>query len=137
MRPDRGGRQPVRVFVTGGTGAIGSYTVPALLAAGHTVSALVRNETKARTVQNQGATPVKVSLFDRHALAAAFTGHDAVVNLASALPSPRRFLLRSAWAQSMTRSLRVSNARFCSATNWKPQFPSAPEGYQAMANARS
>lgn len=73
MIPDRAGKQTVRVFVTGGTGAIGSYTVPALVAAGHTVSALVRNETKARTVHDQAATPVMVSLFDRPALAAAFT----------------------------------------------------------------
>jgi nucleoside-diphosphate-sugar epimerase len=89
----------VRVFVTGGTGAIGSYALPALIAAGHTVSALARNETKARLVRDQGATPVMVSLFDRHALAAAFTDHDVVVNLASALPSPQRFMLKSAWAQ--------------------------------------
>lgn len=93
----------MRVFVTGGTGAIGSYAVPALVAAGHTVSALVRNETKARTVHDQSATPVMVSLFDRQPL----------------------------------RSLRVSNARFRSATTWKPQFPSVREGYRAMANARN
>lgn len=87
----------MRVFVTGGTGAIGGYAVPALIAAGHTVSALARTPATAAVLGGQGATPVPVSLFDRHALTTAFAGHDAVLNLASALPSTSRFLLKSAW----------------------------------------
>ncbi|NVN49355.1 NAD(P)-dependent oxidoreductase [Mycolicibacterium hippocampi] len=89
----------MRVFVTGGTGAIGSYAVPALIAAGHSVSALARSDAKARTLDKHGATPVLVSLFDRDALSSAFVGHDAVVNLASALPSTTSFLRRSAWQE--------------------------------------
>jgi uncharacterized protein YbjT (DUF2867 family) len=77
----------MRVFVTGGTGAIGKYAVPALVGAGHTVSTLVRGAAKASAIETQGATPVLVSMFDRDALAAAFANHDAVINLASALPS--------------------------------------------------
>jgi nucleoside-diphosphate-sugar epimerase len=88
----------MRVFVTGGTGAIGGYTVPALIAQGHTVSALARTAETAAVLRRQGATPVMVSLFDRRALASAFAGHDAVLNLASALPPTHRFLLRSAWS---------------------------------------
>lgn len=87
----------MRVFVTGGTGAIGRYAVPALLAAGHEVTAMARSDAKAGTLQRQGAVPAQVSLFDRDALIAAFRGHDAVVNLASALPSPGRFMVKSAW----------------------------------------
>jgi nucleoside-diphosphate-sugar epimerase len=89
----------VRIFVTGGTGAIGRYAVPALIAAGHTVSALARDEAKAGALRAQGATPVSVSLFDRRSLAAAFAGHDAVANLASALPPPQRFVFTSAWTE--------------------------------------
>jgi nucleoside-diphosphate-sugar epimerase len=89
----------MRVFVTGGTGAIGSYSVPALIGAGHIVSALARNEAKARVLRDQGATPVSASLFDRQGLTAAFADHEVVVNLASALPSPQRFILKSAWAE--------------------------------------
>jgi nucleoside-diphosphate-sugar epimerase len=89
----------MRIFVTGGTGAIGKHAVPALIAAGHTVSALARGDAKARVLHNQGAVPVLVSLFDRPGLAAAFSGHDGVVNLASALPSPQRFMLKSTWAE--------------------------------------
>jgi len=87
----------MRVFVTGGTGAIGGYAVPALTGAGHAVTALARSDTKAEVLRAQGATPVVVSLFDRDALTAAFAGHDAVVNLATALPSTTTFIFRSAW----------------------------------------
>lgn len=44
----------MRVFVTGGTGAIGIHTVPALIAAGHTVTALARSETKAAALRAEG-----------------------------------------------------------------------------------
>ncbi|UCZ60183.1 NAD-dependent epimerase/dehydratase family protein [Mycolicibacterium phocaicum] len=88
----------MRVFVSGGTGAIGVHTVPALVAAGHAVTALARSDEKAAWLQSQGARPVAVSLFDRRGLADAFAGHDAVVNLASALPSTTAFIRKSAWA---------------------------------------
>ncbi|GAA2410507.1 NAD-dependent epimerase/dehydratase family protein [Mycolicibacterium llatzerense] len=89
----------MRVFVTGGTGAIGTHTVPALVAAGHSVTALARGDAKAAVLRSQGAEPVSVSLFDRRGLAGAFAGHDAVVNLASALPSTTAFIRKSAWAE--------------------------------------
>lgn len=87
------------MFVTGGTGAIGGHTVPLLVAAGHDVTALARSEVKAEVLRSQGATAVEVSLFDRAELADAFSGHDVVVNLASALPAPQRFVVRSAWKE--------------------------------------
>jgi nucleoside-diphosphate-sugar epimerase len=87
----------MRVFVTGGTGAIGVHAVPALVGAGHTVSALARSDAKAQALREQGATPVRASLFDRRALTVAFADHDAVINLASALPSTTAFMRKSAW----------------------------------------
>jgi uncharacterized protein YbjT (DUF2867 family) len=41
-----------------------------------------------------------VSIFDQAALVEAFRGHDAVVNLATAIPSTSRFLLTRAWAEN-------------------------------------
>jgi nucleoside-diphosphate-sugar epimerase len=87
----------MRAFVTGGTGAIGRHAVPALIGAGHTVTALSRTQSKAADLRAQGANPVLVSLFDRPALAAAFAGHDVVINLASVLPSTTAFWRYSAW----------------------------------------
>lgn len=98
----------MKVFVLGGTGAIGGHAVPALVAAGHQVRALARSPAKAAVLRRQGAEPVEVSIFDRDGLARAFVGHDAVVNLASAMPSMARFVLRSALAQN--RRVRIEGS---------------------------
>ena len=48
----------MRVFVTGGTGAIGGHAVPALVRAGHEVAALARTPEKSERLRRQGATPI-------------------------------------------------------------------------------
>ena len=88
---------PVKVFLLGGTGAIGTHALPALVAAGHEVSALARTPQKAAMVATQHAKPVMVSMFDHAALVEAFRGHDAVVNLATAMPTMATFVFRRAW----------------------------------------
>jgi nucleoside-diphosphate-sugar epimerase len=88
---------PMHVFVTGGTGAIGSHVIPALLAEGHTVTGLARTPAKAAMLTRQGARAVAVSIFDRPALTAAVAGHDAIANLTSAIPPMTRFMRAKAW----------------------------------------
>ncbi|WP_433711754.1 NAD-dependent epimerase/dehydratase family protein [Nocardia sp. CA-084685] len=92
--------QPMKVFVTGSTGAIGRYLVPALVRSGHAVTALVRTAEKAEAVRTQGATPTTAALFDKDELTATLAGHDAVVNMASALPSTRQFMSDRAWRRN-------------------------------------
>lgn len=87
----------MKVFIAGGTGAIGRHAVAALIEAGHAVTALVRSAEKAALVGEQGAEPVWVSIFDRDALARCMAGHDAVVNLASAIPPMTKFMRTTAW----------------------------------------
>ena len=87
----------MEVFVAGGTGAIGRHAVGALVEAGHAVTALIRSPEKAAEVTERGAAPAQVSLFDRAALADAMRGHDAVVNMATAIPPMTRFMRTSAW----------------------------------------
>lgn len=89
----------MKVFLAGGTGAVGRHAVPALLAAGHDVTAVARSDEKAQRLSSQGATPVRVSLFDREALAPPVAGHDALVNLATHVPPLRRAARRSAWVE--------------------------------------
>jgi nucleoside-diphosphate-sugar epimerase len=48
----------MRIFLTGGTGYIGSAVLDALVRAGHRVEALVRNSERAALVQGRGAHPV-------------------------------------------------------------------------------
>src|SRR5207248_1987868 len=90
----------MRVLVIGGTGAIGSHAVPALVRAGHIVSALARTPQKAARLVAQGASPITVSIFDRAALIQKFSGHDAVVNLASSIPRTSRFMQTKAWTEN-------------------------------------
>jgi nucleoside-diphosphate-sugar epimerase len=90
----------MKVFVAGGTGAVGGHAVPALVQQGHAVTALARTPEKAAALAAQQATPVSVSLFDRSALAAVFAGHDAVLNLATAIPSMRRWMSARAWQRN-------------------------------------
>ena len=61
------------------------------------MSALVRTPEKAAVVAAKGAEPVVVSMFDAAALSEGFHGHDAVVNLATSMPSMATFVFRRAW----------------------------------------
>ncbi len=84
--------------MAGATGAVGSHAVLALVDGGHEVTAVARTDEKAATLRGQGATPVRVSIFDPDALTAAFAGVDAVVKLATAIPPLHRFMSTKAWA---------------------------------------
>jgi len=75
----------MKVFVAGGTGAIGAHAVPALIGAGHSVTALAGSSERAAVLSAQGATPVSASIFDQAALTDQLRGHEAVVNLTSAI----------------------------------------------------
>ncbi len=86
-----------RVLVTGSTGVLGRRVVPLLVEAGHTVTAVVRSETKAVAARAGGATPVEVDLFDRRAMRAALAGFDTVAHLATHIPTGPSALQRSGW----------------------------------------
>lgn len=96
------------MFLLGGTGAIGSHALPALIEAGHQVSALVRTPAKAAVVEGQGAAPAAVSMFDRAALTEALRGHDVVVNLATSMPTMATFIFRRAWRP--TEKVRIEGS---------------------------
>lgn len=87
-----------RVFVTGATGVLGRSALPALVAAGHDVSAVVRSEAKAGQVRHAGAAPVEVDLFDVAAVRRAVTGHDAVIHLATNIPTGVGAATKRAWS---------------------------------------
>jgi nucleoside-diphosphate-sugar epimerase len=72
----------MRVFVTGGTGTIGSAVVPELLAHGHTVLALARSDASAQKLADQGAEALRGSLSDLDVLRAGAEQADGVVSLA-------------------------------------------------------
>ena len=89
----------MRIFLTGGTGAVGRPALAALLDAGHDVTAVVRSPEKRAQVEAAGARGVAVDLFDAAAVAAAVDGHEAVVNLATHVPTLRAASRVSAWSE--------------------------------------
>ena len=78
----------MRIFLTGGTGYIGSAVLDAFVKAGHQVDALVRNSEKAERVQGRGATPVLGDAANPATFADAAAASDGVV-LAAFEDSPR------------------------------------------------
>ena len=99
----------MRVFVSGATGVIGRRVVPLLAAAGHRVTSVVRMPDQCLQMARLGATPARVSLFDRDALRKAVAGHDVVVNLATHMPRGLRMFLPGAWREN-DRVRRVGSA---------------------------
>ena len=72
----------MHVFVTGGTGTIGSPVVAELLGNGHTVLALARSDGSAHNLEEAGAQVLRGGLADLDVLRAGAAQTDGVISLA-------------------------------------------------------
>lgn len=72
----------MRIFLTGGTGYIGSSVLDALVRAGHDVTALVRTAERAAQVEGRSARSVIGNLADPDTYRRAASGHDGYVHTA-------------------------------------------------------
>lgn len=72
----------MRIFLTGGTGYIGSAVLDALLRGGHEVTALVRDPEKAERVTLRGVHPIVGELSKPASYAAAAEACDSVIHTA-------------------------------------------------------
>src|SRR5580765_3078404 len=72
----------MRIFLTGATGYIGAAVLDALVRGGHDVTALVRDNEKARRVAKRGAHPVIGNLADPESFRGSADGQDGYVHAA-------------------------------------------------------
>ncbi|HJS69995.1 MAG TPA: NAD(P)-dependent oxidoreductase, partial [Gaiellaceae bacterium] len=77
----------MRVFIAGGTGAVGKRLVPLLASAGHDVHATTRSAGKVDDLRRLGAEPVVLDILDRAAVEAAIAAArpEVIVHQATAL----------------------------------------------------
>ncbi len=77
----------MKVFIAGGTGAVGKRLVPLLASAGHDVYATTRSAGKVDDLRRLGAVPVVLDILDREALDAAIAAArpEVIVHQATAL----------------------------------------------------
>jgi nucleoside-diphosphate-sugar epimerase len=99
----------MRVFLTGGTGYIGSAVLDALIKAGHHVTALVRDSEKAARLEARGAIPVLGELGTPARFLAKAVELDAVVHTALAEP-PRGAGLEKTFLDALLPALAAAGA---------------------------
>ena len=114
----------MRVFVAGGSGAVGNRLVPALARAGHDVVALTRTPAKVDRIRALGAEAVVADALDRDAVVAAVQDArpEAVIHQLTAIPdriNPRKMAsdfevtnrLRSEGTDNLLEGARAAGAR--------------------------
>ncbi|MDY7088859.1 MAG: SDR family oxidoreductase [Actinomycetota bacterium] len=122
----------MRVFITGGTGLVGSAVVAELLGHGHTVLALARSDASVRSVEAAGAEALKGELADLDVLRAGVDRADGVIHLAfgndfSSAEAVARSVAEETAAQvAMGEALAGSDRPYVtvSGTPWVPGRPS-------------
>jgi 2-alkyl-3-oxoalkanoate reductase len=123
----------MRVFVTGATGALGGHLVPALVAAGHDVTATTRTPAKVAQLRAAGAAPAVVDGLDREAVLAAVQAEDPLDT--HPIPSAARTLAAIKYVERMTSVRGCSNEKARKELGWEPRYPSWREGFRAWASA--
>lgn len=100
----------MRVFVAGASGVLGRRVVPALSAAGHHVTANVRDDEARRLAEEAGAATATVDLFDPAATARLGDAHDAIVNVATNIPTDASAARKAGWEMNdRLRSVASAN----------------------------
>src|ERR1044072_7819240 len=94
----------MKIFVAGGTGAIGRPLMAKLIARGHRVTALTRSPEKAQALAQQGIEPAIADVFDSDAVKAVVSRAqpEVVIEQLTALP-------KTYTPESMSASAALNN----------------------------
>ena len=90
----------MRLFVTGGTGAVGRPVVTALKSRNHEILALARSDANQQILQDLGARPVSADLYDEQSLFPYLDECDAIVHMATKIPKTANLNNPYAWAEN-------------------------------------
>jgi dihydroflavonol-4-reductase len=83
LRDAAKGKEKVKVFITGGTGFIGTYLVERLARDDHELRCLVRKTSDVRALETVGATLITGDVTDKASMLEGMSGCDWVANLAN------------------------------------------------------
>ncbi|HWP83052.1 MAG TPA: NAD(P)-dependent oxidoreductase [Bacteroidota bacterium] len=98
----------MKIFIAGATGVLGRRVVRLLTEHGHEVTGLARSPQNEAFLNSMNARSTRVDIFDRAALIRAVHGHDAVLHLATKIPTKSR-PRRSDW--NMNDRLRTEGTQ--------------------------
>jgi nucleoside-diphosphate-sugar epimerase len=106
----------MRVFIAGATGVLGQALTKQLLARGHSVFGLVRDDAGARTIESLGGESRRGDIFDADSLARVSEGADVVIHAATSIPlksrtKPRDWEMNDRIRREGTRSLTTCAAK--------------------------
>jgi nucleoside-diphosphate-sugar epimerase len=87
----------MKALFTGATGLIGRQAIPRLIEAGHDVTGVARSDEGRAWLQQAGARPIRLDLFERDEVDSAVAGHDVVLHFATAIPSQAEMTKRESW----------------------------------------
>jgi uncharacterized protein (TIGR01777 family) len=93
---------PMKIFITGGSGLLGSCLIKELISKGHAVAALARGTKNAGTLQNIGATPIEGDATKPGPWLDVVKKCDAVIHLAGANIFAKR------WSPAFKEEIRKS-----------------------------
>jgi len=122
----------MHVFVTGGTGTIGTAVVAELIDYGHTVVGLAQSERSARALESAGATSIPGDIGDLDVLRAGASEADGVISLAFGSDYSTADALEASIAQESLAMSTLGEALIdtgkplvvVSGTPWIPSRPS-------------
>ena len=108
----------MKIFVAGGTGAIGRPLIAELLAKGHALIALTRSPEKAQALVEQGIEPAIADVFDTDAVKAVVSRAQPEIVIEQLTALPKTYTRQSMNATAaLNNRIRLEGAPMC----WQPR----------------